>query len=135
MRAPTTVAIYVCQPIWVHCVHHKAPNSGARHQEDTEPMSPKTQSTPPIMVAWAKGMLHPWNGHHHPQKPQGAEKSNIGCITRLLTRPRGLLGQTTTHPYQCPFTVKFLLPCMVNLDMIPSSARCQDRKPRSSDGH
>jgi hypothetical protein len=56
---PTTVAILVCPPMWVDDAHHKVPNYGARHQEGTELMSPKTQSAPPILVEWAKGMHHP----------------------------------------------------------------------------
>ena len=63
--------------------HHKAPNSSVRHLEDTELMSHKTQSTPPIVVEWTKGMHHHSDGDHSPQKPQGIEKSIIGCITRL----------------------------------------------------
>ena len=59
MYAPTTVAILVCLPMRVDDAHHKVPNSNARHLEGTKLMSPKTQSAPPIVVEWAKGMLHP----------------------------------------------------------------------------
>ena len=58
MCAPTTVVILVCPPMQVDGAHHIVPNSNARHLEGTKSMSLKIQSTPPIVVEWAKGMLH-----------------------------------------------------------------------------
>ena len=122
MCAPTTVAVLVCPPMRVGGAHHKVPNSGARYQEGTEQMSPKTQSTLPIVVEWAKGMLHPQDGDRHPQKPQGVENNIIGCITRLLPRPSRLHQRIATTTYRRPFPLKFLQPCKVDLDKISSSA-------------
>ena len=62
MCAPTMIAILVCPPMWVDSAHHKQSNSSACQLEGTELMSPKIQSTPPIVVEWAKGMLHDEGG-------------------------------------------------------------------------
>ena len=52
----------------------------------------------------SKGYASPLGWDHHPQKPQGVEKSIIGCITRLLTRPLRLHQWTTTyHRIPVPF--------------------------------
>jgi hypothetical protein len=58
--------------------HHKAPNSVARHQEVTYPMSPKTQSTPSIVVEWAKGMHHPGDGDRTHKNPSCVNNAFLG---------------------------------------------------------
>ena len=98
MCAPTMVAILVCPPVWEDGAHRKAPNSAARHQEGTCPMSPKPQAVPSILAKWAKGMHHPCMGTGTNRSPIRCEQSLSGSVTRLLTRPSRLCWpNTTTH--------------------------------------
>ena len=70
-----------------------------------------------------KGYASTLGWDRHPQKPQGVEKSIIGCITWLLTRPSRLHRRITTTAHRCPFTMRFLLPWGLIWTEFSSSAR------------